>query len=434
MTEPYEAPADPGEVDEVLVTAPSYVQLTQQRVRLRRAAEVFATPDDAGRYPIVVLVKQGGRFQVGVILAAAAVAAGAVLLPVGPILTIAGLIAAVGLFLAGSARAVLTPVPEGTQAVLAERGKFLRVAGPGVQRVPPTVVVTHLVTTREIPFGSLVRAIPTADDVRVDIEVLFTFRIDEPGKFVYNTTAPDFDAVCLGSTQATVREIARAIKSEAVLDMVGRESDVIRDALSSALELYGVRVTRVLVVRVDPPADFLATREARRLAMIRTSQQEEQAGLDRRVQADRDALARQEAQARFEREKEKAELAAAIRRREIELEAETEALRLEKLQERLARFPDAVRWDWAGERLKVARKLAGNSRAMLHVGGTSDVADVLAAGAFLGPDALAVRDDGGGAPGEAGGGAPGEAGGGAPGEAGGGAPGEAGADTKAPAS
>ncbi len=394
MTEPYAAPAEPAELEEALVTAPSYVQLTQQRVSLRRAAEVFASPDDAGRYPIVVLIKQGGRFQVELLIVAAAVAAAAVLLPLGPVLTIAGIVAAVALLVGGSARAVLVPVPEGTQAVLAERGRFLRVAGPGVQRVPPTVVVTHLVTTREIPFGALVRAAPTADDVRVDIEILFTFQIQEPGKFVYNTTAPDFDAVCLGSAQATVREIARSVKSETILDMVGRESDTVREALSSALERYGVRVTRVLVVRVDPPPGFLATREARRLAIIRTTQQEEEAGLDRRVQADRDALARQEAQARFERQKEQAELAAAIRRRDIELEADTEALRLEKLQERLAAFPEAARWDWAGERLKVARKLAGNSRAMLHLGGGGgDVADVLAAGAFMEPGVRAAADD-----------------------------------------
>ena len=192
---------------------------------------------------------------------------------------------------------------------------------------------------------------------------------------MYNTTAPDFDAVCLGSAQATVREIARAVSSHTILDMVGRESDTIREALTSALERYGVRVTKVLVVRVDPPADFLATREARRLAVMRASQQEEEAGLDRRVQSDRDALARQEAQARFERAKEQAELEAAIRRREIELDADIEALRLEKLQERLARFPEAARWDWAGERLKVARELAGNSRAMLNIGGTGDVAE-----------------------------------------------------------
>lgn len=383
MTDPYDPfPAD-DPADEPLVAAPSYQQLTQQRVSLRRAAEVFATPDDAGRYPIVVLVRQGGRFQVSLIAVAGAVAVGAVLLPVGPILTIAGIVAAVALLVGGSARAVLVPIPEGTKAVLAERGRFHHVAPPGVQRVSPTIVVTHVVTTREIPFGALARAVPTADDVRVDVEILFTFRIEDPAKFVYNTTAPDFDAVCLGTAQATIREIVRGIASETVLDMVGRESQVVAEALATPLERYGVTVTRVLIVRVDPPAGFLATREARRLAVLRTSEQEEQAGLDRRVQADRDALARQEAQARYERERERAELAAAVRRREIELEAETEALRLEKLQERLAAFPEAARWDWAGQRLGVARKLAGNSRAIISLGGAGDVADALVAGAAV---------------------------------------------------
>lgn len=386
MTEPYAASADPDALDEALVAAPSYVQLTQQRVRLRRAAETFATPDDAGRYPIVVLVKQGGRFQAEVLLVAGAVAAAAVLLPLGPILTVAGLVLAIALLFAGSSRAVLVPVPEGTQAVLAQGGRFLRIAGPGVQRVPPTVVVTHLATTREIPFGSYVRAAPTADDIRVDVEILFTFRIDDPGKFVYNTTASDFDAVCLGASQATVRETIRSVTSTVVIDLVGRESAALQAAITSALERYGIVVTRVLVVRVDPPPDFVAAHEARRLAVLRTSQQEEQAGLDKRLQADRDALVRQEAQARFERTKEQAELEAAIRRREIELEADTESLRLEKLQERLAAYPEAARWDWARERLKVARKLAGNSRAMIQLGGSGDVADAIMARALMGAD------------------------------------------------
>jgi regulator of protease activity HflC (stomatin/prohibitin superfamily) len=354
VTEPYAEPTESGTSgDEALVTAPSYVQLTQQRVSLRRAAETFATPDESGRYPIIVLIKQGGRFQAEVLL------------------------------VAGSSRAVFVPIPEGTQAVLAERGRFLRVVGPGVQRVAPTVTVTHLATSREIPFGTLVRAAPTADDIRVDIEILYTFRIDDPGKFVYNTTAPDFDAVCQGSAQATVREIARTVESERALDMVGRESEPIRAALTAALERYGVTVISVLVVRVDAPPDLMATREARRLAILRTSGQEQQAGLERRLQADRDALARQEAQARFERAKEQAELAAAVRRREIELEGDTEALRLAKLQERLAAYPEAARWDWAGERLKVARELAGNSRAIIQLGGSGDLADALVAGSSM---------------------------------------------------
>jgi len=75
VTEPYAPPEPTGyEQEAPVVTSPSYVQLTQQRVRLGRAAEAFATPDEAGRYPIVVLVKSGGRFQVQVLLVAGAVA------------------------------------------------------------------------------------------------------------------------------------------------------------------------------------------------------------------------------------------------------------------------------------------------------------------------------------------------------------------------
>ena len=82
MTEPYTpAPESGFDEDVPVVTSPSYVQLTQQRVRLGRAAEAFATPDDAGRYPIIVLVKSGGRFQVQALLIAGAVAAAAVALP-----------------------------------------------------------------------------------------------------------------------------------------------------------------------------------------------------------------------------------------------------------------------------------------------------------------------------------------------------------------
>lgn len=384
MTEPFEPAAEPA--DEAAAPAPAYQQLTQERVALRRAAEVFATPDEAGRYPIVVLIRQGGRFSAGLLLIAAGIAAGVVLAPLPPLLTVAGLVATVAFLVAGSARAVLVPIPEGTKAVLAQRGKFLKVTGPGIQRVSPTVVVTHIVTSREIPFGTFVRGAPTADDVRIDAEILFTFRIDEPGRFVYNTTAPDFDAVCLGAAQTVVREVTRTLRSEQILDVAGTESEVLREALTARLERYGVAVVRVDVVRIDPPADFLATREARRLAVLRTSEQEEQAGLSRRVQADRDALARQEAQARMARAKEQAELAAAVRKREIELEAETEALRLAKLQERLEAYPEAARWDWAGERLKVARKLAGNSRAIIQVGGAGDVADALVAGAAVEAD------------------------------------------------
>jgi regulator of protease activity HflC (stomatin/prohibitin superfamily) len=386
-------PSGTGADELAPVVTPTYVQLTQVRVPLRRAAEALTTPDELGRYPIVVVIKQGGRFSVEVLLAAAAVAAVAVALPVGPILTIAGLVAAVAMLIGGSSRAVLVPIPEGTKGILTQAGRLFRVADAGVQRVPPTVLVSHVVSTRDVPFSAVARSVATADDVRVDIQLLVTFRIDDPAKFVFQTTAPDFDAVCQGASQTAIRLAARGVESDKVLDLASKESDELRASIGEPLAAYGITVTRVLIVRVDPPADFLAIRESRRLAVLQTAEQKERYGLDSRIQSDRQALAKEEARARLARELEETELVAQVKRREEELEAEREAFRLARLQERLAAYPAAAQWDWASEKLEVARALAGNSRAMIQLGGNEDLADVIVKRAVL-DDVSVVAGDG----------------------------------------
>src|SRR5512135_2354835 len=130
MTEPYVAEPSGAEAEEPIpAAAPTYVQLTQVRVPLRRAAEALTTPDELGRYPIVVVIRQGGRFSVEV------------------------LVAAVALLIGASSRAVLVPIPEGTKGILTQAGRVFRVADAGIQRVPPTVLVSHVVSTRDVPFS-----------------------------------------------------------------------------------------------------------------------------------------------------------------------------------------------------------------------------------------------------------------------------------------
>jgi len=70
---------------------------------------------------------------------------------------------------------------------------------------------------------------------------------------------------------------------------------------------------------------------------------------------------------------------AEIRQRMVELDAAAEELRLSKLEERLARYPRAAQWDWDGAQLEVARALAGNSRVLVHMQGTDDLARLVMA-------------------------------------------------------
>lgn len=67
----------------------------------------------------------------------------------------------------------------------------------------------------------------------------------------------------------------------------------------------------------------------------------------------------------------------------VEQEAAAEALRLQRLQERLEHFPEATRWEWEGVKLEVARSLAGNTRAFVQLGEGTDIARAFVASELM---------------------------------------------------
>jgi regulator of protease activity HflC (stomatin/prohibitin superfamily) len=339
-----------------------YLQLTQARVPLDEAGEAFSVPDATGRLPIVVLPEQPFRIRNEFVIA------GAIAIVVGIILDL-DLVARTGLVAIGILsvflgvfQSFLVAVPEGARALLLKSGKYDRTIGAGRHVVPPWIIVSHLVTVREIPFGALVVGIPTSDDVRVDVDLLLTFTITAPDRFVFAISAPDFDQVCQAAAADALRVLVRAKPAEAMLDLTAVDTDRLRAVIGEAIAPYGAEVQRVVVTRVRPPDEFMASREARRLAAARRDEQTEQFKLEERLQADRDALKRQRIAAKRER---------------IELEAANEALRLERMEERLAAYPAASRQDVLDRRIDVAEALATNTRAMVQVGRGGDVAEAL---------------------------------------------------------
>jgi regulator of protease activity HflC (stomatin/prohibitin superfamily) len=262
----------------------------------------------------------------------------------------------------GVFQSFIVRVPEGSRAILLRRGRIDRTIGPGNHIIPPWIAVSHLVTTREIPFDVPVTEVPTQEGLRVSIEVLLTFGIVRPEQFVYAISAPDFDQVCQAAGQDALRMLIRSTSAEHVLDLAGSESAQLAEATGAALAAYGVEVVRVVILRIRPPDEFIRSMEGRRIAAVQREEEVERHALEQRRQADREALERQRVEARREL---------------IELEAANEALRLERLQERLANFPEAARFDLETARLDVARALAGNTRAMLQVGTGGDIASAL---------------------------------------------------------
>jgi regulator of protease activity HflC (stomatin/prohibitin superfamily) len=364
MTDDVTAPPATGSpaTEATSPVATDYLQLTQARVPLDEAGEAFTVPDATGRLPIVVLPEQPFRIRNEFVIA------GAIAIVVGVVLDL-DLVARTGLIAIGILsvflgvfQSFLVAVPEGAQALLLKSGKYDRTIGAGRHVVPPWIIVSHLVTVREIPFGALVVGIPTSDDVRVDVDLLLTFTIASPDRFVFAISAPDFDQVCQAAAADALRVLVRGKSADDMLDLSTVDTDHLRTVIGEAIVPYGVEVERVVVTRVRPPDQFMASREARRLAAARRDEQTEQFKLEERLQADRDALRRQRIAAKRER---------------IELEAANEALRLQRLEERLAAYPAASRQDVLDRRIDVAQALATNTRAMVQVGQGGDVADSL---------------------------------------------------------
>ena len=358
-------------------------QLTQARVPLDQAADAFARRDASGRIPIVVLPERASRVSPQLLLAAAVALGAGLSLGLWTDrfwLILAGIAGAVLLVVLGVQRSFRVQVPEGTSALLAARGRHERTIGPGLHVVPPYVAVTHLVTRREIPFEVPVTEAPTQDNVRAVVDSLVTFCIIDPYRFVYNVSADDFDQVFQAVCQEALRAMVRRTPSDRVADLAGEDKTELRAAIGVGVAAYGVEVRTATITYAQPPAEFIRTQEARQLAVLQRAEQGERQALAQRRQADDEALARQRILAQVAREQEEL-LAQAqradARQRAVEAEAAVEELRLAKLEDRLRRFPNACRWEWEGERLGVARSLAGNTRAVLQVGNADDIANAL---------------------------------------------------------
>src|SRR5690349_8321537 len=184
--------------------APTYSQLTQRRVPLHEAAEVFSQPDAAGRIPIVVIPQRLYRFVNPPIIGAGVVLIAGLLLATifdAAFLTILGLILALVLLALGIILWFFVQIPEGVNALLARSGRYQQTIGAGLHLLPPYIAVTHLVTRREIPFDVPVVAAITADDVRAEADMLVTFAITEPQRFVHQISAPDYDQVFQAACQ-----------------------------------------------------------------------------------------------------------------------------------------------------------------------------------------------------------------------------------------
>jgi regulator of protease activity HflC (stomatin/prohibitin superfamily) len=385
-----------------------YAQLSQVRVPLDRAGDVFAQKDGRGRTPVVLVPLNPHRIQnafviAGLIVLVAGFVAGTLLSQwAWPSL---GSVLGVGLIAFGVYRSFLVRIPEGTTALLTRAGRYVRTLEAGSQVVPPWFAISHLVTRREIPYDVPAVDALTRDNVRAMMDTLITFTISDPYRFIFSITADDFDEILLAACLDAIRGQVRRLPAEKIADLTRQETAKLRETLNAEVEPYGVTVNKINVTDARPPAEFLRSQESRQLAVFQRAEQAEKQALAQRLQTDAEALARQQAIAQVGREREELQSQvqqAEMRKRLAELEAEAEDLRLSTLEDRLQNYPQAAQYELQRAQLEIARALAGNTRAVLQIGAADDILRAYVMREFLhqeagsGDSPLLERDNEGG--------------------------------------
>src|SRR4029078_2925065 len=107
-------------------------------------------------------------------------------------------------------------------------GRSSRVCGRANHWFVPWIPVSHIVTTRETPFDAPAASIPTRDSVRTNVDILMTFTISAPEKFVFTISAPDFYQISHATCQENVRLLVRDKDSADVLDMGAADTERLR--------------------------------------------------------------------------------------------------------------------------------------------------------------------------------------------------------------
>jgi len=357
------AAQDAQSTDGVVGTRP-WVQITETTALQADAAEALETADAYGRVPVVVRVRRIAPIRVEAILGAVILLACAVVLPVGIELRGLLLLGAVAAILLGIANRLIIRVPAGSVGLVMRGGKHRTTLPNGIHRVAPNVLLSHIITTRELGFDVPVTQVPSADGVGITVDALLTLGIVDHAKLVYNITTGDLDQLLHATAQDAVRALVRSTAALDALDFGDAAAEGLRTAIDAKLATYGVVCRNVTFTRIQLPAPIAESLEARRLAAVQLAEEDENHTLNLKRLSDRATLIAQEQESR---------------KRAVELEAAAEAARLEAMEQRLTKYPKAAAYDLETGRLRVAQQLAGNSRAVINVGGGDLVSGLLSA-------------------------------------------------------
>jgi len=138
---------------------------------------------------------------------------------------------------------------------LVERlGRYHRSMSPGFNMILPFVDTVMKIDMREVVLDVPSQSVITRDNVNVEVDAVVYCQVTDPARSRY-----EISNYILASTklaQTNLRNVIGEIDLDQALSSRDTINSQLRDALDSATEKWGVKVNRVELQRIDPPADI----------------------------------------------------------------------------------------------------------------------------------------------------------------------------------
>lgn len=141
------------------------------------------------------------------------------------------------------------------RGVVIRLGKYSRTLQPGLNIVIPFLEKIIKIDIREQLVDVPEQAVITKDNVVVAVDAVVYYEVTDPFKLIFSVA--DFQEASTKLAQTTLRNIIGEMDLDQTLvsrDIINRK---LRQVLDEATDKWGVRITRVELKRIDPPADVM---------------------------------------------------------------------------------------------------------------------------------------------------------------------------------
>jgi regulator of protease activity HflC (stomatin/prohibitin superfamily) len=185
------------------------------------------------------------------------------------------------IYVASSVR-IVRPYQRG---VVERLGKYHATADPGLRLIIPFVDKMRLVDMREQVVDVPPQEVITADNVVVSVDAVVYYEPVDPQRLIYNVA--NFILAVTKLAQTNLRNLVGDLQLDSALTSRDSINTSLRTILDDATDTWGVRVKRVEIQRIDPPADVMMAMheqmkaERTRRALVTQAEGDRQAAITR---------------------------------------------------------------------------------------------------------------------------------------------------------